>query len=88
MTDPKHPNDWDDVATVRELATTLQKKVDDLQFQLLEYDRAVRLPVTAVALSDGAAFGSGPCMNILVTTNEPLAVQPGMVVLVMLPKEE
>lgn len=60
-----------------------QRKLDDALFELQEYRTAVHYKVKMVLLE---MEGMPNCAAIVVTTDEPLLIQPGMELLVVLPK--
>ena len=79
MTDPRYKEEPEEVETL----VTLRRKLDAANFRLRELDRAIRLPVTNVLVE---IPGVPNAMGIVVQTDGPLPVQPGMKLLVVLPE--
>lgn len=85
MTDPrgKIPPDWKKKGTVAWDDVRI-RHMEEMEFKLKEYERAIRVPVNAVMVDLPGMEG---CMGIIVKCDGPLPVLPGMELLVLLPED-
>lgn len=63
----------------------LRDENDELRFKLNEYETAPAYEIKAVLLTD--LTGMPGCVSMIVETREPLKLQPGAKIILVLPKE-